>query len=109
MPIPYRQGFRRSVPNSLLIAYKQVVKELQKFHLRGVGVAYLYGNTTKHKTSKLTNIKLKPMRKLMTYPVGIVLKAYMAYAFILKEREKRKEQRAEKLTKKPVFQTAISK
>ncbi|MCB0697074.1 MAG: hypothetical protein KDC07_06900 [Chitinophagaceae bacterium] len=49
------------------------------------------------------------MRKLMTYPVGIVLKAYMAYAFILIEREKRKEQRAEKLTKKPVFQTAISK
>lgn len=36
------------------------------------------------------------MRRLMTYPVGLVLKAYMAYAFILVEREKRREIRAEK-------------
>lgn len=36
------------------------------------------------------------MRKLMTYPVGLALKAYMAYAFFLIEREKRKALRAEK-------------
>ncbi len=36
------------------------------------------------------------MRKLMTYPVGLVLKTYMAYAHFLVEREKRKAQRAEK-------------
>ncbi len=42
----------------------------------------------------------------MTYPVGLVLKAYMSYAFILVEREKKKEQRAEKMVKKPVFQAA---
>ena len=37
------------------------------------------------------------MRKLMTYPVGLVLKAYMAYAFFLIEREKRKAIRAERM------------
>lgn len=45
------------------------------------------------------------MRKLMTYPVGIVLKAYMAFAFILIEREKRKVQREEKLLKKTLMPT----
>lgn len=40
------------------------------------------------------------MRKLMTYPVGLVLKAYMTYAHILVEKEKRKSQREEKLMKK---------
>ena len=40
------------------------------------------------------------MRNLITYPVGLILKAYLAYAFILIEREKRKEQRAEKAIKK---------
>ena len=49
------------------------------------------------------------MRKLMTYPVGIVLKAYMAYAFILIEREKRREMREEKAMKKTLLHTAISK
>lgn len=48
------------------------------------------------------------MRNLITYPVGLVLKAYMAYAFILIEREKRKEQRAEKLMKKHVMHTALA-
>lgn len=46
------------------------------------------------------------MRKLMTYPVGLVLKAYMAYAFILVEREKRKEIQAEKAMKKSLLATA---
>lgn len=49
------------------------------------------------------------MRTLITYPVGLVLKAYMAYAFILIEREKRKEQRAEKLMKKHLIHSAIGK
>ena len=49
------------------------------------------------------------MRNLITYPVGLILKAYMAYAFILIEREKRKEQRAEKAIKKQVLHTAIGK
>jgi len=49
------------------------------------------------------------MRKLMTYPVGLVLKVYMSYAFILVEREKRREQRAEKMMKKPVLQAALGK
>ena len=49
------------------------------------------------------------MRRLMTYPVGLVLKAYMAYAFILVEREKRREIRAEKMEKKALLQTAYSK
>lgn len=49
------------------------------------------------------------MRKLMTYPVGIILKAYMAYAFILIEREKRREIREEKLMKKSLLHTAVSK
>lgn len=49
------------------------------------------------------------MRNLITYPVGLILKAYMAYAFILVERDKRKEQRAERPVKKPVLQTAIGK
>lgn len=49
------------------------------------------------------------MRNLITYPVGLVLKAYMVYAFILIEREKRKEQRAEKLMKKHVMHTALGK
>lgn len=47
------------------------------------------------------------MRKLMTYPVGLVLKMYMAYAHILIEKEKRKEMRAERNMKKPVLHTAI--
>lgn len=49
------------------------------------------------------------MRNLITYPVGLILKAYMVYAFILIEREKRKEQRAEKAIKKQVLHTAIGK
>lgn len=49
------------------------------------------------------------MRNLMTYPVGLILKAYMAYAFILIEREKRKEQRAEKMIKKQLLPTAMGK
>ncbi len=49
------------------------------------------------------------MRNLITYPVGLILKAYMAYAFVLIEREKRKEQRAERAMKKQVLQTAIGK
>lgn len=49
------------------------------------------------------------MRNLITYPVGLILKAYLAYAFILIEREKRKEQRAERTMKKNVLQTAIGK
>lgn len=47
------------------------------------------------------------MRKLMTYPVGLVLKAYMSYAFILIEREKKREQRAEQISKKQILQAAI--
>ena len=46
------------------------------------------------------------MRTLITYPVGLVLKAYLAYAFILIEREKRKEQRAMNMLKKQVLHTA---
>lgn len=46
------------------------------------------------------------MRTLMTYPVGLILKAYMAYAFILIAREKRKAQRTEK---KLVMQPVLSK
>lgn len=46
------------------------------------------------------------MRKLMTYPVGIVLKAYMAYAFILIEKEKRRAIREEKMMKKTLLHTA---
>ena len=49
------------------------------------------------------------MRNLITYPVGLVLKAYMAYAFILIEREKRKEQRSEMMMKKTLVHTAIGK
>ncbi len=49
------------------------------------------------------------MRNLVTYPVGLLLKAYMAYAFILIEREKRKEHRAERAHKKTVLHTAIIK
>lgn len=49
------------------------------------------------------------MKKLMTYPVGIVLKAYMAYAFILIEREKRRAIREEKSMKKILLNTAVSK
>lgn len=49
------------------------------------------------------------MRKLMTYPVGLVLKAYMAYAFILIEREKRKEMREEKMMKKSLMPTTAVK
>jgi hypothetical protein len=49
------------------------------------------------------------MRNLVTYPVGLLLKAYMAYAFILIEREKRKEHRAERTLKKTVLHTAIGK
>ncbi len=49
------------------------------------------------------------MRNIITYPVGLILKAYMTYAFILVEREKRKEQRAERSMKKPLLQTAIGK
>lgn len=48
------------------------------------------------------------MRTLITYPVGLVLKAYLAYAFILIEREKRRELRTEKMMKKHL-QTAIGK
>lgn len=50
--------------------------------------------------------KALEMRTLMTYPVGLVLKAYMAYAFFLIGREKRREQRAEHGMKKPVLQPA---
>ena len=49
------------------------------------------------------------MRKLMTYPVGLILKAYMAYAHILVEREKRKEIRLERLMKKQTLPTALAK
>lgn len=45
----------------------------------------------------------------MTYPVGLILKMYMTYALILTEREKRKEQRAERAIKKPVLHTAMGK
>lgn len=45
------------------------------------------------------------MRKLMTYPVGIVLKLYMQYAFYLVAKEEKKQQRAnhidEVIIKKP--------
>ncbi len=39
------------------------------------------------------------MRRLLTYPVGLILKAYMAYAFLLIEREKRAAARAERALK----------
>lgn len=44
------------------------------------------------------------MRKLMTYPVGIILKLYMAYAFFLVQKEERK-QRQVTLAKKPSLGT----
>lgn len=45
------------------------------------------------------------MKALITYPVGLLLKAYMLYAAVL---IKRKERRAEKeaTTKQPKWQTA---
>lgn len=49
------------------------------------------------------------MRKLMTYPVGLVLKAYMTYAHFLVEKEKRKEVREEKLMKKTLVHNAAMK
>lgn len=49
------------------------------------------------------------MRNLMTYPVGLILKVYMAYALLLTEREKRREQRAGRVIKKPVLHTALGK
>ncbi len=49
------------------------------------------------------------MRNLITYPVGLVLKAYMAYAFILIAREKRKEQHSEMMMKKTLLQAAMGK
>ncbi|HEY9176231.1 MAG TPA: hypothetical protein VIN07_01010 [Flavipsychrobacter sp.] len=49
------------------------------------------------------------MRYLMTYPVGLILKMYMAYALILTEREKRKAQRMERAIKKPALHPALGK
>lgn len=40
--------------------------------------------------------KKSTMKKILTYPMGVILKMYMAYAFVLVYMEKRKTQRAEK-------------
>ncbi|MCB0698691.1 MAG: hypothetical protein H6551_00505 [Chitinophagales bacterium] len=46
------------------------------------------------------------MRKLMTYPVGLVLKLYMAYAFYLVNKEERRLAREASIAKKPALGTA---